>query len=220
MVRGYLALVLAALTSYLPAPPGAIVHRQQTYLAGESMNAKWQAIISKVPVGKNVQQTFYQWYLSIYAMDAGTQRYRLKYQSPKDGIPLSKVTKANGADLWFPVAEASFAGSGELMGPGTQQLVVVSHEASADCGMSRIDVLFYDAAMHQVMPTLSVTNGCDLSASIVHEKDGDALSVTGPYYAKNAALCCPTKNKATALFRFHNGTWTQTPRYFTVRRSP
>ncbi len=114
------------------------------------------------------------------------------------------------------MADATIAGSGEFMEAGVQQLVVVSHEVGADCGSARVDVFFDDAAMKMIMPTLSVENGCSLSAAVVHGAHGDALAVTGPYYSANAALCCPTKNKATAIFRFHNGTWTQTPRYFKV----
>lgn len=197
-----------------PRPPGTIVANQVVYLAGEAMHSQWRAVLSKAPVGHDGSRTFAQWYLSIYAID-GTV-YHLKYQSPRNGAPFTKVEKAHGASLWFPVADATIAGSGEFMGAGIQQLVVVSHEVGADCGSARVDVFFDDAAMKMIMPTLSVENGCSLSAAVVHGAHGDALAVTGPYYSANAALCCPTKNKATAIFRFHNGTWTQTPRYFKV----
>jgi hypothetical protein len=201
--------------AHAPAPPGIVVQSTRVYLAGEAMHSQWRAILSKAPVGKGNGQTFYQWYLSLYAIDGNT--YRLKYQSPRDGIPFTRVTKAHGAAMWFPVADASISATGELMGPGAQQLVVVSHEAAADCGTARVDVFFFDAAMQMVMPTLSVRNGCALSATVVRDGNGsENVSITGPYYGPNAALCCPTKNNATAIFRFNNGDWTQKPQYFTI----
>jgi hypothetical protein len=230
MVRRYLTLLaLAALLcgsiaradepphpSYAPPPPGTVVQSRVVYLAGEAMHSQWRAVLSKRPVGRNAGTTFYQWALSLYSIDGTT--YRLRYRSPRDGAPFTRVTKAHGAPLWFPVADASIAGVGELMGPGAQQLVVASHEAAADCGMARVDVFFYDAAMQMVMRTLSVENPCGLSAHLIHDARGTALTVTGPYYAPNAALCCPTKNRATAIFRFANGRWTQSPRYFKIQR--
>jgi hypothetical protein len=198
--------------TFAPAPPGAVVQSQLAYLAGEAMHSQWRGVLSKQRVGSDGAQTFYQWYLSIYAIDGAT--YRLKYQSPKSPVPFASVAQAHGAKLWFPVQDASIAGAGELMGAGATQLVVASHAAAADCGSARVDVFFYDAAMQMVMPTLSVENYCSLSAKIVHQTGGDVLALTGPYYASGAALCCPTKPKVTAMFRFHNGTWTQSPQYF------
>jgi len=197
-----------------PQPPGMVVQSRVVYLAGEAMHSQWRVVVSKSPVGYNGKQTFYQWYLSIYALD-GTD-YRLKYRSPNKPIPFTTVTKAHGADMWFPVADASIPGVGELMGPGAQQVVVSSLEAGADCGTARVDVLFFDAAMQMILPTLSVENGCNLQAKVIHDSSGMALQITGPYYGPNAALCCPTKPKATAIFRFHNGDWTQSPKYFKI----
>ena len=231
MVCGYLVALAIAVCSaralaeepphvtYSPVPPGTVVQNQLVYLAGETMHAQWRAVLSKKPVGHNASQTFYQWYLSIYAIDGAT--YHLKYQSPQDGIPFSRVTQAHGAAMWFPVADASIAGVGELMGPGAQQLVLVSHEAAADCGSSRVDVFFQDAAMQMIMPTLSVRNPCSLSARVIHDAHGTALAISGPYYAPNAALCCPTKNHVTAIFRMvANKGWVQTPKYFEVLKTP
>jgi hypothetical protein len=204
--------------TYDPRPPGTIVQSRVVYLAGEAMHSQWRAVLSKAPVGRSDNRTFYQWYLSIYAID-GTV-YHLKYRSPRNPIPFDAVTKANGADLWFPAQDGSIAGVGELMGPGAQQVVITSLQAGADCGTARVDVLFQDAAMQTIMPTLSVENGCTLSAKVITDAKGTALAVTGPYYGPKAALCCPTKPKATAIFRFHNGDWTQTPKYFTVVKQP
>jgi hypothetical protein len=200
--------------TFVPAPPGTIIQSRLVYLAGESMHSQWRGVLSKKRVGAGGGNIYYQWYLSIYAINDAT--YQLKYQSPDELVPFDEVEKAHGASLWFPVQDGTIVGAGEFMGPGAQQLVVQSHEAAADCGTARVDVFFFDAAMQMVMTTLSVENGCNLQAKIVHEKTGDALRLTGPYYAANAALCCPTNPKATSLLHFHNGTWTQQPVYFKI----
>jgi hypothetical protein len=202
--------------SFSPQPPGTVVQSQIVYLAGEAMHGQWRGVLSKKLLGTANGSSFYQWYLSFYAID-GTA-YRLKYRSPDERVPFSQVTKAQGASLWFPVQDAKIVGTGELMGPGAQQLVVQSHEAAADCGGARVDVFFYGSAMQRVMTTLSVENPCDLSATVIHGAHGDSLQLTGPYYAASAPLCCPTKRKATATLRFNNGNWTQQPQYFKIVR--
>ncbi len=205
--------------TYSPRPPGAIVKSQVFYPAGEAMHSQWRAVLSRKALGNDGKtRTFYQWYLSIYAID-GTV-YRLKYRSPKHPIPFTTVERATGANLWFPVQDASIVGVGELMGPGAQQIVIASHQMAADCGSGRVDVLFQDAAMQMIMPTLSVENGCDLSAKVIHDAQGYAISMTGPYYGPHAPMCCPTKPKATAIFRFTNKGWVQTPKYFEVLKTP
>jgi hypothetical protein len=199
--------------TFSPQPPGAIIQSQLLYLAGEGMHSQWRALLSKKLVGSGNGTPFYQWFLSFYAID-GTV-YRLKYRSPDAPVPFGRVTKAHGASLWFPIQHAKIVGVGELMGPGAQQLVVQSDEAAADCGTARVDVFFYGSAMQMVMRTLSVENSCSLSASVIRAH-GDSLQLTGPYYAANAPLCCPTKERATATLRFNNGTWTEQPRYFKI----
>jgi hypothetical protein len=178
------------------------------------MHNQWRAVLSKKLVGSAHGTSFYQWYLSFYAIDGAV--YRLKYRSPDAAVPFSHVTKAQGASIWFPVQDAKIVGVGEFMGPGSQQLVVQSHEASADCGTARVDVFFFGSAMQTVMTTLSAQNYCDLSASVVRSAHGDSLQLTGPYYAGNAPLCCPTKPKVTATLRFSNGSWIQQQRYFKI----
>jgi hypothetical protein len=178
------------------------------------MHNQWRGVLSKQFLGSGNGARFYQWYLSFYAI-SGTV-YRLKYRSPNAPIPFGHVTKPHGAAIWYPLQDANIAGTGELMGPGAQELVVQSHESAADCGTARVDVFFYGSAMQMVMTTLSVENPCDLSASIVHGPHGDVLQLAGPYYAANAPLCCPTKEKATAILRFDNGNWTEQPHYFKI----
>ena len=112
--------------TFVPQPPGTIVQSQLVYLAGEAMHSQWRAVLSKKLLGTGNGTSFYQWFLSFYAIDDTV--YRLKYRSPNSTKPFARVTKAQGAPLWFPVQAAKIAGTGELMGPGAQQLVVQSHE--------------------------------------------------------------------------------------------
>ena len=107
---------------------------QQSSVAfgGEHPTVQWRAIVSKQLVGTGNGQRFYQWFLSIYGPRQGA--YRLRYQSPKSGGPLSHVEKAQGAAMWFPVQELRIVGTAGLMRSGTQQLIVQSHEGAADCG--------------------------------------------------------------------------------------
>lgn len=200
--------------TFSPEPPGTNVQSRLVYLAGEGMHSQWRAVLSKKLLGSGNATPFYQWFLSFYAID-GTV-YRLKYRSPDAPVPFGRVTKAHGASLWVPVQDARIVGTGEFMGPGAQQLVVQSHEAAADCGTARVDLFFFDAAMETVMTTLSAQNPCNLSASVIHELHGDSLQLTGPYYAPKAPLCCPTKEPATAMLQFNNGTWYEEPPYFKI----
>ena len=186
--------------TFLPPPPGTIVQSRLVYLAGEAMHSQWRGVLSKKLVGIANGTAFYQWYLSFYAID-GTI-YRLKYRSPDSRIPFDRVIKARGASLWFPLQSASIAGVGEFMGAGAQQLVVQSRQITSGCGTARVDVFFFDAAMQVVMTTLSVENRCDLAASVIPQASGDALRLTAPH--------------ETAILRFHNGTWTEHPKYFKI----
>jgi hypothetical protein len=197
--------------TYSPAPPGSVAQSQLVYLAGDGMSSQWRGIASKKTVGTSAQgQAFYQWYLSIYAIDGAT--YHLQYRSPGNGGPLSTVTQAHGAQLWFPVQTLSIVGAAELMQPAVQQLVVESHEASADCGSSTVTVFATKGG--KVVPAVSVRNGCDLTAKIVTVAGHAAIELSGPYYAANAALCCPTKPKATATLQYRNGAWSESPKLF------
>ena len=73
----------------------------------------------------------------------------------------------------------------------------------------------YDSATSKVGQAVTLQNGCDLQAKIVTPSSGNAyLLLTGPYYGPEAAMCCPTKNKASATLKFVNGKWVETPNYF------
>jgi len=201
--------------TFSPAPPGTVEQSQLVYLAGEAMHSQWRAVASKSVAGQGGGNAFYQWYLSIYAID-GTA-YRLKYQSPANGGPLSKVTQAvGGAKMWFPIQSMQISGIGAFVKPAVQQLIVSSHEMGADCGSATVTVLGTNAS-GGVVPLVSVRNGCSLKATLAHASTPgarDAIVLSGPYYNATAPMCCPTKPKAAAVLAYRNGKWTETPKYF------
>ena len=200
--------------TFAPAPPGTVTQSQLVYLSGEGTQSQWRAVASKREVGKSDGQRFYARYLSIYSIDGTT--YHLRYQSPRNGGPLDAVEKAHGANMWFPTQSMKLVGAAELMQPGVQQLVTRMHRVGADCGDVQVSVIGYDMANEKVVPEITADNHCGLQARIVHEKRGDAISLSGPYYSPTAALCCPTKNKVTAILRFRHGKWVETPKYFNL----
>ncbi len=198
--------------TFAPAPPGTVVASQLAYLAGEAMHAQWRGVISKKAVGTGSGETFYQWYVSIYQLDNTT--YRLRYQSPRDGGPLDKLSKASGASIWFPRQTAGIVGAAPLMGDAAEQLVVQTHQTGADCGMAGLTVFTFDPKSNKVVPAVTVQNACDLDAKLVKNGDGASLLLSGPYYSANAPLCCPTKPKASATLKYANGKWLETPNYY------
>ncbi len=212
-VAGWRAFPALALVP-TPEPPGTVVQSQRVDLSGEAMHSQWRAFASRKYLGSESGNKFYQWYLSIYAWgDACASRCALKYQSPADGGPLSIVEQPEGSKIWFPMQQLRIVGAGEFMQPAVQELVVQSHEMSADCGASTVTV-FMATAAGKVVPAVSARNGCDLSASISHGKNGDAISLSGPYYGPNAPMCCPTKPHATAMLNYKGGKWIETPNYY------
>lgn len=200
-------------TTFSPAPPGTVVQSQLVYLSGEAMHSQWRGVLSKSVVGTSGSDSFYQWYISIYRIDEAT--YKLQYQSPASG-PLEKVTKVDSS-MWMPAQSASIVGAGELMEAGVQQLVTTSHESGADCGSETVTIFRYDDKTSKVVPAATVQNGCNLTTKIVTPGSGNAyLLMTGPYYGPNAPMCCPTKNKASATLKYVNGSWVESPKYFTL----
>jgi len=191
--------------------PGAIQQNQMLYLSGDGMHSQWRAILSRDRVGTDGKTNFYQEYLSIYAIDDTT--YKLKYRSPGNGGPFSKVTKASGAQLWFPLQTAKLDLPTALMTEGKDDLIVESHESAADCGSSMVAVFTTNAA-GDVVPAVSIRNGCELTAQPVNTEVGRKLLLSGPYYGPNAAMCCPTNPKAKAAVWYANGKWVQKPVYY------
>lgn len=199
--------------TFSPPPPGTMAQSQLVYLSGQAMHSQWRAVASEVGLGPTpAGAEFMQWYLSIYSIDDTT--YELKYQSPRDGEPLSRVTRVGSTGGWLPAQDLKIIGAGVFEKPAIEQLVVQSYEAAADCGMGAVTVFAYDFKTNTVHPVAIVKNYCRLSASIVRGGDADAIVLSGPYYSSSAPLCCPTKASVTAALRYRNGKWVETPEYF------
>ena len=221
------ALALALITStasakpmmqYTTPPPGSVVQDVVVYLSGEGMSSRWHVVSSRVPVGRqNGQQIAYQWYLSIY--EPAGNGWKLASRWPGNAnSPLSKVTKAHGAELYFPAQSVKIVGGAELEQAAVQDAVVQIHESAADCGSSTVAII---GLTKKYQPTIRTTvqNGCDLQASIVKYGQMQAVQLTGPYYGPKAAMCCPTKNKATARLTYSGQIrgWNVTPNYFKLK---
>ncbi len=196
---------------FVPPQPGSVVQSRYVDFTGTGASDQWRALISKKLLGSEKGRDFYQWYLSIYAFRRGA--YRLRYQSPGNGGPLSRVTQANGVKMWFPTQDIDIVGAAALMRRRTQELVVASHETGADCGGATVTVLGAKAG-DSVGPVLSIENPCDLDAKIA--ADGASIKLTGPYYSSNAPLCCPTNPDAAATIRYRDGKWVESPNYFKI----
>lgn len=202
-----------------PAPPGQLMQRTVAYLSGEAMHSMWYVAASRKLAGKNMGKTpVYQWYLSFYAPD-GNGGGKLVYQLPdKQGTLLSKIEKAHGAQMYFPSQDLKIVGAAEFERSGVQDVVVWDHQAGADCGSADVTV-FGANAKNQIVQRVHVQNGCQLDAKIVKHGALSAVRLIGPYYAANAAMCCPTKPKASALLAYKNGTWSVTPKYYVISAS-
>ncbi|MGA9945793.1 MAG: hypothetical protein WBE79_14715 [Candidatus Cybelea sp.] len=193
----------------VPPPPGSVVQNQAVAFNGESAKNQWHAVVSKKRVGSGNGTNFYQWYLSLYGLQRGA--YRLRYQSPRNGGPLSHVEQANGAKMWFPVAQVRIVGAASLMHSGVQQLVVQSHEMAADCGGATVTI-FATKPGGSIGAVATIKNPCDLNAKL--GADGTSVELTGPYYKSDAPMCCPTKTNATAELRYSDGKWILSESYF------
>jgi hypothetical protein len=189
------------------------------YLSGEAMHSQWHIVASRKLAGKQMgKDPVYQWYLSFYAPD-GENGGKLVYRLPnKDGILLSKVVKAPGAQMYFPSQSLKIVGAAEFEQSGVQDVVIWDHQAGADCGNADVTV-FGANAKGQVVQRIHVENGCDLQAKIVKHGSLSALRLSGPYYGPKAALCCPTKPRANALLWYGNGDWHMNPQYYTISAS-
>jgi hypothetical protein len=192
---------------------------QVVYLTGEAMHSAWHIVVSRKLVGKQLGKTpAYQWYLSFYAPD-GNDGGKLVYQLPnKDGELLSRVTKARGANLFFPQQAVQIVGAAEFEQSGVQDVVVWDHQAGADCGSDDVTV-FGANANGRVEQRVHVQNGCSLSAKIVKNSAFSAVLLGGPYYGPKAPLCCPTKPKARALLAYSRGAWSVKPNYYIISAS-
>lgn len=213
-----LAVCVFAAARYSPAPPGQIVQRLSAYFTGDAKDGRYEVVTSRKLVGQEDGKPAYQWYLTIYA-PAG-EGYVQSWQSPGPrSALLSRVSRARGAERYFPSQTLWTAGAARLMGGSAQQVIVKSREIGADCGSVSLAILFADPKHADIVgPAVVLSNPCDLDAQI----HGDHLTLQGPYYSPNAPLCCPTKPRAIATLRYRNGGWIESPRYFklTLEHAP
>lgn len=210
----------ATTPAYDKQPPGQVVQDVKAYLSGEGMNSAWHVVTSRTLAGKHMgKEPVYQWYLSFYA--PAQNGLKLVYQLPnKSTLLIPKVTKAHGAPMYFPHEDLKIVGTGEFERSGVQDVVVQSHAFAADCGLATVAVFgSKTGATMSVEPRVTVTNACSLDASIVSNGTSQAVRLTGPYYAKNAALCCPTKPNAFATLSYSKGSWSVKPDYFMISAS-
>ena len=210
--------IASAKSAYDKPPPGAIVQDVPARMSASSATP-WHAIASRELAGKQMgKESAYQWYLSIYAPRENglKQVYRLPDMS---GILLTRVVKARGAQMYFPAQQLKITGAAPLRQPGVEELIAWSHQTGADCGTASVAV-FGAGPNERVIPEAVVTNSCDLSAEIVRGTQLASIRLTGPYYAVNAPLCCPTKPHATAFLSFTGGKWSVKPDYFRISIPP
>jgi len=193
-----------------PAPPGTIVQTELLYPAGADRHSDWRAIASRKSVGRAKGREFYQWFLSLYIREG--KIYKLKYQSPLNGGPLSKVTLQNlDAEDPFPVQTVKIDASGNLMGGTYNEFVVESHSMKRpDCGVGTVSVFSADD-YGDVDQAVLARNRCSLRAEPINSKAGIGLLLFGPHYAPHDATCCPTEPKAQAMLCFRNGRWLEEP---------
>ncbi|MBV8725401.1 MAG: hypothetical protein JO350_08725 [Candidatus Eremiobacteraeota bacterium] len=204
-----------AAVRYSPSPPGAIAQRLSAYLAGYA-NGRYEIVASRKVVGHQDGTAAYQWYLTIYSPAGGGYVQSWQSPGPRSAL-LSRVSRAQGAERYFPSQTLWIVGDARLMGGSAQQAIVKTREIGADCGSVSIVILFADPKhADMVGPAAVIGNPCDLDAQI----HGDSLSLQGPYYTSNAPLCCPTKPHAIATLRYRNGSWIESPRYFKLTVEP
>lgn len=207
---------------YRSAPPGTVMQDVPAYLRGEGMGLAWHVVASRKQVGlQNGKDPAYQWWVSFYApVNPGSNQYQLKYRIPGNSELVPTVTKAHGAQLYFPMETVKIVGAAELERTGIQDVVLATHSSAADCGGASVTVFGVNAHTGAVEPRVDVNNGCELNAAIVSHGKLHAVALTGPYYGPKAALCCPTKNNASALLYQAGSKWVVTPSYFSIAPRP
>ena len=174
----------------------------------------WLARVTTERLGRDASRSFDQWRIEIerpQSFGGGTA-----YRTPGTDTLLDRLEKANGANLWFPNQEAQLLGDGHFLPGERRQLVVRVYQSGADCGSVTVALLGLRGKAGRVGRLLSVENACSLDVKILRGAKGDGLLLSGPYYAENAALCCPTKAHAEARLRFRNGRWIERPQLFRI----
>ncbi|GAC1506089.1 MAG: hypothetical protein NVS1B14_11470 [Vulcanimicrobiaceae bacterium] len=190
-------------------PPGKIAQDVTAYLAGDAMHSRYRAITSRVRMPDSSQD---QWYFSLYAQN-GDEDFRRIFESPSASDSFNLVPKLERpptAPRYFPNETVRVAGRGEFMGEARDQVLLLVHESSADCGMSTLSVLSSEPGPGPVVVPVQVSNPCSLSVAIAHH----TIVLRGPYYKANAPRYKPTKNNATATLRYVDAHWVERPEYF------
>ncbi len=205
------ALAPHAVASAAAAPVRRIVATRTVDFAGPG-EAPWPVRVTTELLGRDGSRAFEQWRIEVGRPKALGGGYA--YRSPgSDGL-LDRVEKAHGANLWFPNQEAQLLDVGRFLPGRRRQLLVRVYQSGADCGSVTVALLGLRGGGWNVGRLVSIENACSLDVKIAHRAGGDALLLTGPYYAANAALCCPTKAHAEARLFYRNGTWIERPQLF------
>ena len=214
VVLSLLALSLAAhaVASAAGAPARRVVAtRSVAFVPGV---APWPVRVTTEILGRDGSRAFEQWRIEVdrpKALGGGSA-----YRSPGTDALLDRVEKAHGANLWFPNQEAQLLGVGRFLPGRRRQLLVRVYQSAADCGSVTVALLGLRGKGWNVGRLVSIENACSLDVKIERRAGGDELLLAGPYYAENAALCCPTKARAEARLFYRNGRWIERPQLFRV----
>ena len=204
------SIVLAAATN---AAARQSVASRRVDFAGPGRGT-WLARVTTERLGHDAARSFDQWRIEIerpQRLGGGSA-----YRTPGTDSLLDRVEKASGANLWFPNQEAQLLGDGRFLPGEGRQLVVRVYQSGADCGSVTVALLGLRGKAGSVGRLLSVENACSLDVKILRSAKGDELLLSGPYYAENAALCCPTKAHAEARLSYRGGRWIERPQLFKI----
>ncbi len=208
-----IAIVLAAhaVGSAAGTPVRRVVATRNVDFAGPG-EAPWPVSVTTELLGRDGSRSFEQWRIEVArpkALGGG-----IAYRSPGTDALLDRVEKAHGANLWFPNQEAQLLGVGRFLPGQRRQLLVRVYQSAADCGSATVALLGLSGKRWNVGRLVSIENACSLDVRIVQRTGGDELLLSGPYYAANAALCCPTKAHAAARLSYRDGRWLERPQLF------
>uniref|UniRef100_E6Q3F5 Uncharacterized protein n=1 Tax=mine drainage metagenome TaxID=410659 RepID=E6Q3F5_9ZZZZ len=202
---------MLSVASAKSAPARQVVATRGVDFSGPGQ-APWPVRVTTEALGRDATRTFEQWRIEVDR--PGALGGGIAYRSPGTDALLDRVEKAHGANLWFPNQEAQLLGVGRFLPGARRQLLVRVYQSGADCGSATIALLGLRGKGRSVGRIVSVENACSLDVKIVHHARGDELLLTGPYYAANAALCCPTKLHAEARLLYRDGRWIERPQLF------
>ncbi len=235
MLRPVLALVcvLSAFAPLIASAKGAVIDywpyhgvvaQKMPIVLGTGRRANYVAIVwhEDLSTPENTTQRFQPFFELYRANAAGKRQGPAVYRSPSRDDPLKLVPKMqpipNARGVWMPgYVDVRLIGSAQLMQPGESQLVLRVYSSAADCGAATLHVLTLGSRREVLHDVVQVQNYCALEANL----QPHSVALTGPYYDRNAALCCPTKNRATALLRYDRKreSWVIAPQYFRLSKT-